>query len=125
MARAPYEVVGLSETLAALTAVDRDLARNLRSELKEAGEIVARDVRDKLQGLSPSSPRSAAGVVTKVRSAGLVTVEQRLGKTTGRRGDWGVTQMRHAFLPAAEEKEELAALHIEAAVDNTAREHGF
>jgi len=33
--------------------------------------------------------------------------------------------MVRAFLPAAEEKEELAVMHIEAAIDNTARDHGF
>jgi hypothetical protein len=82
-------------------------------------------VREKIGDLSPPSPRSAAGVITRVRSAGLVTVEQKLRKTTGKRGDWGVTQMKYAFLPAADEKQELASAHVEAAIDNTARDHGF
>jgi len=125
MGSQPFRVIGLSELITALNAVDRDLSRDLKHELKEAGEIVARDAREKLGELSPPSPRSAANIITRVRSAGLVTVEQRLRKTTGKRGDWGVTQMVRAFLPAAEEKQELAVAHIEAAIDNTARDHGF
>lgn len=125
MAGQPIRVLGLSELLSALNAVDRDLAKNLRSELKEAGEVVARDAREKLSSLFPSPVRSAAGIVVRVRSAGLVTVEQKYRKTTGKRPDWGVTQMKDAFLPAADAKQDIAAQHIEAAIDNTARDHGF
>lgn len=121
----PLRVLGLSELIAALNAVDRDLAKDLRAGLKEAGEVVARGVREKLMELFPAPARSAAGVVVRVRSAGLVTVEQKYRKTTGKRPDWGVTQMKDAFLPAADERQELAAQHIEAVVDNTARDHGF
>jgi hypothetical protein len=122
----PLRVLGLSELVAALNAVDRDLAKDLRRELRDAGEVVARGVREKLMELFPSPVRSAAGVVVRVRPAsGTVTVEQKYRKTTGKRPDWGVTQMKDAFLPAAEEEGDLAKQHIEAAIDNTARDHGF
>ena len=121
--REPLRVVGLSELFADLNAVDRELAIRLRTAEREAGDVVARDAADKLNSLRPASPRSAAGVVTRVRSAGLVTVEQKYRKTTGKRPDWGVTQMTHAFLPALEEKGEEARERIAAAVEETINFH--
>jgi hypothetical protein len=121
--REPLRVVGLTELFADLNAVDRELAIRLRTAEREAGDVVAKDAADRLKGLKPASPRSAAGVKTQVRSAGLVTVEQKLRKTTGKRPDWGVIQMMHAFLPALEEKGEEAKARIAEAVERAVNFH--
>lgn len=115
-------VLGLSELIRSLDAIDRDLPDALRAELKEAADVVAGDVAARLQ---PLSPHSASGVVARVRAAGLVTVEQKFRKTTGRRPDWGVTQMRYAFLPAAEQDQEMFNEKVETAIDRVAFSHGF
>lgn len=121
--REPLRVVGLSELFSDLNAVDRDIAVQLRIAEKDAGDVVARDAADRLKALQPASPRSAAGIVTRVRPAGLVTVEQKYRKTTGKRPDWGVTQMTHAFLPALEEKGEEAKERIATEVERVAHTH--
>lgn len=118
--REPLRVVGLSELFADLNAVDRDIAVSLRQAEKDAGDVVARDAADRLRALQPASSRSADAMVTRVRPAGLVTVEQPLRKTTGKRPDWGVVQMTHAFLPALEEKGEEAKDRIASEVERVA-----
>jgi len=62
--REPLRVVGLTELFADLNAVDRELAIRLRTAEREAGDVVAKDAADRLKGLKPASPRSAAGVKT-------------------------------------------------------------
>ncbi len=123
MSREPLRVIGLAELFTDLNAVDRDIAIRLRHAEKEAGDVVARDAADRLKGLLPASPRSAAGIVTRVRPAGVVTVEQKLRRTTGKRPDWGVTQMAYAFLPALDEKGAEARDRIAAAVEEVAHTH--
>jgi hypothetical protein len=121
----PLRVLGLSELIKALNAVDRDLARALRASLKEAADFVAKDAGARLSELSPSPARSAAGVVPRVRNAGLVTVEQKLRRTTGKRPDWGATQMARAFLPAADADADQVAAMVETAIDSVAFSQGF
>lgn len=121
----PVRVLGLSELISALNAVDRDLAKELRAKLKEAADVVAKDASARLSELSPSPSRSAASIRPRVRSAGLVTVEQTRRKTTGKRPDWGAIQMRDAFLPAADADEAVVAGMIEKAIDDVALRHGF
>ena len=119
------KVLGLSELIRDLNAIDRDLAADLRTRLRAVGELVARDVRQRVGRFSPPSPRTGAGVKVRVRSAGLVTVEQTKRKTTGKRPDWGVTQMKDAFLPAADANEETVVRGVDAAIERVARSHGF
>lgn len=125
MGRKPYNVTGLSELIKDLEAVDRDLPKVLKAKLQEAAEPVAHDAADKLRALQPASTRSADGIIVRVRNAGLVTVEQKERKTTGRRPDWGATQMTHALLPAAEEKGAEAVRSVEDAIDEVAHTHGL
>jgi hypothetical protein len=121
----PVRVLGLAELIQALDAVDRDLRLAFLASLKEAANVVAEDASARLAELSPAPSRSAAGIVPRARTAGLITVEQKLRRTTGKRPDWGVTQMRYAFLPAADANEETVARIVERAMDETAKAHGF
>jgi hypothetical protein len=125
MPAGPFRVLGLAELIQALNAVDRELTVELRARLKEAAALVAEDASSKLSQLQPAPSRSAAGIIPRVRSAGLVTVEQKLGRTTGKRPDWGATQMSRAFLPAADEDAEVVAGMVEKAIDDVATPHGF
>jgi hypothetical protein len=121
----PVRILGLAELISALNEVDRDLAVTLRGELKEVAGVVAKDAAERLAALDPTPAKSAAGIIPRVRSAGLVTVEQKYRKTTGKRPDWGVRQMQDAFLPAADANEDKVASEIEAAIDRVAFSHGF
>jgi hypothetical protein len=118
-------VLGLAELIKALNAVDRDLAKELRAKLKEAAVVVSEEASARLADLSPAPARSAAGIIPRVRSAGLVTVEQGLRRTTGKRPDWGATQMERAFLPAADAEQDVVAEMIETAINDVALTHGF
>jgi hypothetical protein len=120
-----FRTVGLTELIQALNAVDRDLSVALLTKLKEAAEFVSKDASARLADLSPAPTRSAAGIIPRVRSAGLVTVEQKLRKTTGKRPDWGATQMERAFLPAADADADVVAAMVTKAIDEVASSHGF
>ncbi len=117
MSGQPYRVVGLSELLLELEATDKALAKALRDRLRETGRVVARDVQKRIGGLHPPSPATGRGVRVYVRRAGLVSVEQSKLRTTGKRPDWGVTQMKDAFLPAGEEGEHIIGAQIERDID--------
>lgn len=115
-------VLGLSELIRDMNAVDRDLSRELRAELKDIADVGARDAAARLERLSP---HSASGIIGRVRSNGLVTVEQKFRKKTGMRPDWGVTQMREAFLPSADKLQHDLGERAEETIDHVARSHGF
>lgn len=121
----PFRVLGLAELFAALNAVDKELSAELKASLKEAAVMVADDASAKLSTLVPQPSKSAAGIIPRVRGAGLLTVEQKLRRTTGKRPDWGARQMSDAFLPAADEDEAKVAAMVEAAIDSVALRHGF
>jgi len=97
-------VEGLNELIRAFGKVDKDLKRGVQRELQASADIVSQATKSKIGSLSPpGSSRTIGGVRPRVRGSTAV-VEQRLGKTTGKRGDWGVTQMHRGFLPALSEK---------------------
>jgi transposase InsO family protein len=119
----PYNIPGLSELIRDLEAVDKDIPKALRERLREVGKVVARDVQRRIGQLHPPSPRTGQGVRVYVRKAGLVAVEQKEIKTTGRRPDWGPIQMRRAFLPAADANESWVGAQVEHEIDAVALRH--
>lgn len=121
----PTRIPGLAELFRDLAAIDAELPGEMRAALKEAAGPVADDVRARLGELKPPPGRTISGVRVYVRSAGTVSIEQARRKTTGKRPDWGVTQMKDAFLPAAETGQDEAVAAIERARDEVLRRHGF
>lgn len=87
---------GLAELDRSFKQLRREVLKELRPELRKAGELV----RAEGQSLfSRISERSAAGYKVRVRQRG-VAVEQTLARVTGLRGDYGALQMRVGLEPA-------------------------
>ena len=121
----PVRVEGLDELIRASGQVDKGLRRGLTRELSGIAMVVASRAQEKLSALSPpASAKTVSGVRPRVRGS-LAYVEQRLGKTTGKRGDWGATQMRRAFLPALDEKTDEVVEGLELMLDRIADRNGF
>lgn len=121
MAKGTVRVRGLRELQRDFRKMSGDLPKELRSELKEAGQIVATEAarlfRDR-------DPRSAASIVPRVRT-GLVAVEQRRGKTTGQHKEFGVLQMREALLPGLAAKQEDVLDRLDKMLDRLGGANGF
>lgn len=117
---------GLAELARALRETDRALLKELKEDLGKVGDVVRDDARHKFEDISL---QTAAGFETRVRAGGdasaLVVVAQRLRKTTGKRPDYGATQMRHALLPARAEKQEDAVRILEDGAIKLLHDHGF
>lgn len=107
---------GYREFVKAASKADKDTKKFVRDALKETGEGVRSDAARNLADLSP---RSAEGYRVFVRARG-VGVEQKLRKVTGKRSDWGVTQMKRALVPALDENEADVIDRMEKAIDKVA-----
>jgi hypothetical protein len=94
---------GYREFLRATNRAEKASKRFVRDNFKEVGEVVRVPAADDLRTLQPTG-KSAAGLRTIVRARG-VNVEQTLRKVTGKRPDWGATQMRKILLPNLESHE--------------------
>lgn len=114
-------VKGLDELQRAFRQVNKGLAKELRKELREAGNIVRDDAGPRF---AKYDAVSAAGYRTKVRQRG-VSVEQTLGRTTGRRPDFGALQMRKALEPALDAKQGEVIDQLDGMVDRLASREGF
>ena len=98
MAQRDFLVVeGYNAFLRATDRAEKSSKRFVRDNFREVGEVVRRPAADDLRVLQPTG-KSAAGLRTVVRRTG-VDVEQSLRKVTGKRPDWGRTQMRKVLLP--------------------------
>lgn len=116
---------GIRELAQALKQIDDGLLHELTADLKNVGEVVREQATSLFDRIDV---KTAAGFETRVRatsrSGGLVTVEQKLRKTTGRRPDYGGLQVRY-MLEAREEKLGEAAQILEDGAHRLLREHGF
>lgn len=122
MASGAIRVEGLRELERALKASDKDAAKGLRKELREAAKVVALDARGKFAGVDGYS---AMGIRPRVR-AGLVAVaEQSRKRTTGKHPDYGALQMRTALVPALWDKRPEVEKRIEKMLDTVGRDNGF
>lgn len=115
------KIEGLAELQKALRTMDKETAKELRKELKEAGDLVRSSAAGKFSRISPAS---AAGYKVRVRQRG-VDVEQSLRRVTGLRPDYGALQLNIALLPALSENEDEVGRKAEEAVGRAARESGF
>lgn len=88
--RQTLAVQGYAPFQRAIRRADKETRTEVRSALRESGDIVRRDWRERLD---PIDAGSAAGLRTRVRTRGI-SVEQSLRRTTGARPDFGSLQMR-------------------------------
>lgn len=108
MAAFTVRVKGLREAQAALRKLDGQVRKDFRAELKKAAEPVVPAVKSRLarfQGVSLNVSPHVLGA--------KVVVRQNAKKVTGRRGDFGATQMTKAFIPAADEKADTVRAELE------------
>jgi hypothetical protein len=110
MAGSAVRVKGYRECARAARRAGNATNKEVRAAFKQVGEPVRADATSKFALIDM---RSASGFVVRVRQKGIA-VEQRLKKTTGKRGDYGSLQMRRALIPALHENED----EIEKAMDN-------
>lgn len=97
MAREGELVVrGYKEFLRACNHAEKDIKREVRRELKSAGESVRREAQRRF---THDSPYTADHFRTVVRLRG-VAVEQSLRKVNGLHPEWGALQMTKALIPA-------------------------
>lgn len=94
-------VEGLRELERGLRATDKDAAKALRGELREAGKVVALEARRRHVSVSP---KSAMGIRPRVRSGLVVYAEQSRRRTTGQHPEFGTVVMQGALLPARDAK---------------------
>jgi hypothetical protein len=113
MTAGALRVEGYRDLMRTVNRADKTIRRELRKELREGGRIVAEETK---QRIGPLSSRSAAGVGVAVRVRG-VAVTQRLRKVTGKRPDWGATQMAQGFIPALDAKRDEVEQHLESMLD--------
>lgn len=100
--------------------MSKDLTKEVRAELKQSGEIVRVDTAAAFQHVSPVA---SAGFRTVVRQRG-VSVEQRKGKTTGLRPDFGRHQLRY-LNTSLEQKQGEVVERIGKTLDKLAGANGF
>lgn len=124
-AQGTVRVEGIAALVRAFGQIDAGLRRGVQKELNDVAQIVATQVKENISGFSPpGSPRTVGGVRPRVRGSSAI-VEQRLAKTTGKRGDWGATQMRRAFLPAVADKHDEVVKQLDSMLGRLAGEAGF
>lgn len=121
MAKETVRIRGLRETIRALNRVNKQVAKQVRDELKRAVEPVAASARDRV-GRYPGASTSTIGPKATTRS---VFVTQRKRKVTGLRPDFGSLQMREGLLPALAEHEDDIVGQVEDALDRLTRTAGF
>jgi len=115
-------VIGLKEVRAAFRKLEDAPAREFPKALRRVAEPVKQTTANLL---GPYSPRTAAGVRTRIRQTTTATVEQSLRKTTGQHPNYGGLQMRHGFLPALHQHEDDIMRGIEDMLDDMIRRAGF
>jgi hypothetical protein len=101
-------MVGLKEA-------DTRTRRDVRAELRHAGDKVREGAT---QRFDQYDPRSAQGYRVRVRQRG-VAVEQSIRRTTGKHPEFGTLQMQRALVPSLEANEDETYRRFEEAVDKS------
>ena len=116
MAGSAIRVKGYKQCARAARKAGKATNKEVRAAFKEVGEPVRADATSKFNLIDA---RSAAGYRVAVRQRGIA-VEQRLKKTTGKRGDYGSMQMRRALIPALHQNEGKIDKAMDHAIDKVA-----
>lgn len=111
--RETLRVAGYREFLAAADRAGPDSKKQVRGAFRASGDLVRKDATDRFGRISA---KTAAGFRTYVRARG-VSVEQSLRRTTGKRPDFGRTQMSRGLEPALTENETEVLAGFEHAMD--------
>ena len=112
------KVEGLRELIVRADAADKATKRMVREGLRDAVEPVREDAASRLEAYDVRSSRNYRVVV---RRTGLVAVEQRLRRTTGKRPDFATLQKRKALYPAAEAQRPEVLSRMEREVEKVGR----
>jgi hypothetical protein len=121
MAAQTIRVEGLAELQRDFRRIAKDLAKEVREELRKAAEPVRREAQALF---SPVSADSAAAYKVRVRQRG-VAVEQSKRRVTGLRPDYGRLQMGRALIPALERKADGVVDDLGEMLDKLADRNGF
>lgn len=108
---------GIGELIRAADAAGKETKKLVRDKLRQAAEPVLESARARLQ---PINATSAAKLGISVRRTGIVSVEQRMKKTTGLHPEYGGLQMRRALVPALDEHQSEIETSLGKAVDEIA-----
>ena len=130
---------GIDEIVQALRGVDDHLLTTLDTSMREIGDVVRDDARERF--VAHFSQRSSVASALSIsrtaenfqtQSRGItsgttvrVAVGQKLRKVTGKRPDWGGEMMKFGLVPARDEKQEQAAEILESGVYGLLHYHGF
>jgi hypothetical protein len=114
-------IFGLDELDRAFQQMRKEVLKELRPQLRQAGEIVRAEGQSLFSRIDVGS---AAGYKVRVRQRG-VAVEQSLPRVTGLRGDYGALQMNIALLPALQSKEAEVVSKIEQMIEDAASDAGL
>jgi hypothetical protein len=118
-------ISGLPELNRAFKAVDADLPKELRKELKQVAEPVRVEAALRSQQFGA---RTSSGIKTVARSSGSVAVRQSRKKNADavrRRPNFGPLLMRTALEPALTHHEAEIVRGLEHILDRLADKHGF
>jgi hypothetical protein len=96
-------VRGYREFQRACARGPKDTRAETRKALNKVGDVLRTEWSGRLFFLDP---KTAAGLRTRVTTRGI-SVQQRLGKTTGKRPDFGRTQMRYGLAALAERQRDI------------------
>ena len=130
---------GIDEVVHALRGVDDHLLYTLNESMKEVGDVVRDDARERFvakfsQRQSVASALSIARTAEnfQTQSRGITTgttvrvaVGQRLRKVTGKRPDWGGEQMTWGLVPARDANLEKSAVILQDGVYGLLHSQGF
>lgn len=108
---------GLREFIRAADAAGKETKKLVRDRLREVAKPVLASARGKLL---PIDARSASRLGISVRRTGIVSVEQRAKRTTGKHPQFGVLQMEKVLIPALDENQAEIERGFEKAMDDIA-----
>jgi len=115
------KVIGVREVQASFARYERGVKKTVSKAGYAAAKIVSTDARPRFSGISS---KTATGFVPSVRGP-IAKVRQRIGPTTGLRGDFGSLQMKRALLPALYSKQGEAVRVYETQLEILQKEAGL
>ncbi len=109
---------GLTELNRAFSAMSKEMGRDLRYELRLAGDVVRGDAANRLAELDPNvAAKLRVKVAGGTRGPIRVFVDNPLRKVDSKHQDWGPTQLRVALEPALDAKRHEVKEMVEGVVD--------
>lgn len=117
MAGETLRVTGYRELLLASKRAEKASQREVRDALRNVAQPVRAEA---VQRFAVIDTHTATNYRIVVRQRG-VAVEQRLGKVTGKRPDYGALQMTRALIPALRVNQNVIDLQMQEAMARIAR----